>query len=269
MKQSTKSFSGLIKNSCSSLHSGRQFSFAQLGFFFLLLPLFLCISSCSQVITGKGSVVNESRDIKGFDTLISNLPADVYITVGQPFQVTLEGQKNILNLVEDSLEGKKLTFQLKHDYSISLKQPLIIRVKCPDIRELDLNGSGNLYAVNHFQTDSLSIYNRGSGHIKLQGLWVKGISVSLLGSGSISILDGTANKGTVTIVGSGDLLAPSFDCHNMSSRLNGSGEMTIGTISDSLDAIILGSGTLTYCGPAKVSQNVKGSGQLIHIDQKE
>jgi len=231
---------------------------------FMLLTLLLAVfSGCSQ-INGTGPVVSETRDLNGFNTVVSNLPTSVYITEGKDYEVNLEGQQNILDLVETKLEDNRLTLKIKNDNSISGGIHLIIRIKSPNIQGIINHGSGSIGILNHFRSSKLSVKNSGSGDIEMEGFWTKQLSVSLTGSGSITIHDGATEKASVMLTGSGYLMAPNLSSRNMALQLTGSGNATTG-ICDTLNARIAGSGNITYRGQPQLTKHLTGSGTFIHV----
>ena len=231
--------------------------------FMLLTLLLAAFSGCNQ-INGNGPVVSETRDLNGFNTIVSNLPTPVYITEGTDYEVNLEGQQNILDLVETKLEDNRLTVGLKGGYSISGNIHLIVRIKCPDIKGIISHGSGSIGVLNHFRSSKLSVKNSGSGDIEMEGFWAKQLSISLTGSGSITIRDGVTEKASIMLTGSGYLMAPNLSSRNMALQLTGSGNATTG-ICDTLNARIAGSGNITYRGQPQLTKHLTGSGKFIQV----
>lgn len=230
----------------------------------MLLPAALLwvlgFSSCHQV-NGNGPIVQESRKINGFNTIISELPTDLYISQGENFEVSLEGQQNILDITESEIEGNRLTFKIKDGYSVSRGIHLVIRIKCPLIYGLVNAGSGNMEVLNHFQTKYLKIKLPGSGNLQLAGVFTNQLHITLSGSGNISIKDGTAHEFLCLLNGSGNINTENIDVTNATLKIQGSGKIAIGK-SDSLNAVINGSGTITYQGNPQIQKEISGSGRI-------
>lgn len=231
---------------------------------FMVLTLLLAVFSGCNQINGIGPVVNKTRDLSGFNTIVSNLPTPVYITEGKNYEINLEGQQNILDLVETKLEDNRLTLNLKSGYSISGNIHLIIRIKSPNIKGIINHGSGDMEVLNHFQCSNLSIKNSGSGNIEMEGFWTKQLSISLTGSGNITIQNGLADKASIMLTGSGYLMAPNLSSKAMALQLTGSGDATVGRC-DTLNARIAGSGNITYRGQPHLLEHLTGSGKFIHV----
>lgn len=234
-------------------------------FFLLVLSLLFMfgMSSCSQV-NGHGPVIQETRKLKGFNTIISDLPTDVYISRADNFEVSLEGQENILDLTESNLENNRLTFKIKDGYSVSGGIHLVVRVKCPVINGLINAGSGHMEVLNHFQTKFLRIKLPGSGNIQLAGIWAEQLNVTLSGSGDINIKDGETKDFNCLLSGSGNINSSNMDEVNADLQISGLGNISIGK-SDSLDAFISGNGVISYYGNPEVHQQISGTGSLKRL----
>lgn len=231
--------------------------------FIALTLLIVAFGGCKQ-INGNGPIVSEIRDLKGFNTIVSNLPTSVYITEGNEYEVNFEGQQNIIDLVETKLEDNRLTLEIKNGYTFSGNIHLVVKVNSPDIKGLINHGSGNISVMNQFQTRKLSVKNSGSGKIDIVGFSTRQLSIALTGSGDINIRNGVASKASVMMTGSGHLQASNLATKNMALQLTGSGEAKIGAC-DTLNARIAGSGNITYRGQPELTKHLTGSGKFIHM----
>ena len=52
-------------------------------------------------VKGTGAVVKELRNVTGFTGVESGISADIVLKQGSSFKVTIEGQKNILDLLKE------------------------------------------------------------------------------------------------------------------------------------------------------------------------
>lgn len=224
------------------------------------LFMLFSMSACRQ-INGHGPIVHETRSLTGFNSIISEMPTDIYISEGKDFEVELEGQQNILDITESKVEENRLTFRIKKEYSVSGGIHLIIRIKCPEIINLKNAGSGNMEVLNHFQTENLKLSLPGSGNILLAGVWDNQLNISLSGSGNIGVKDGSTKALSCLISGSGNIKTEGLDAKNVHIKISGSGNVFTG-ISDTLAAQISGSGTIYYKGNPALSQHISGSGSI-------
>ena len=143
---------------------------------------------------------------------------------------------------------------------IKIKPTMKLMVSVKNINELQVNGSGKIISENSLASDYLSIAVGGSGSIELD---IKGnnLKTEIGGSGNI-ILKGYATTNDIQLSGSGNLNA--FDCELESAKIkvSGSGSAEL-SISASLDAIVMGSGSVKHKGNTKsVTKKVYGSGAI-------
>jgi hypothetical protein len=102
----------------------------------------------------------------------------------------------------------------------------------------------------------------GSGILVAEGVDAKSLDVSLPGSGVLRA-SGTAGKLRVSLGGSGDAQLAGLAAKDVTAVLGGSGRILVQAL-DSLDASVSGSGVVMYSGnPQHVTSTVTGSGAII------
>lgn len=133
-----------------------------------------------------------------------------------------------------------------------------VMVSVKNINELQVNGGGKIISENSIASDYLSLAVSGSGSMDLD---IKGnnVKTEVSGSGSIA-LKGYATANDIYLSGSGNLNSFSCELENAKVKVSGSGTCEI-SVSNNLDAVVLGSGTVKHKGNTKtVSKKVYGSG---------
>ncbi len=255
------------------------------SFAFLLL-----LTSCddgfgllnSKRITGKGDMEKQDRDAKDFKGIDLMASADVIIKQGSTYKVIVEGQKNILEILETVVENGILRIKFK-DGSWNLNfDKLNVYIETPSVSSIELSGSGNMTVETAFNIEELDLKVSGSGNIKTaDGLTAKKINVEIGGSGDIKMgsttatdlkaavlgsgnfeIKGTGEKAKFEITGSGDIDADAFITKSAEAQTTGSGNINCHA-TESLDAHILGSGDIRYSGnPPSVKSKAMGSGEI-------
>lgn len=233
-------------------------------------------------ITGKGAMEKQDRDAKDFKGIDLMASADVIIKQGATYKVIVEGQQNILDILETVVDNGILSVKFK-DGSWNLNfDKLNVYIETPSVSSIEISGSGNLTLESAFNADDLDIKLSGSGNIKTaDGLIAKKINVEISGSGDIKMgsttatelkaailgsgnfdVKGTAEKATLTITGSGDIDAYDFMTKSTEAQSTGSGNIQCHA-TESLDAQIMGSGDIRYTGnPPSVKSKALGSGEI-------
>jgi hypothetical protein len=227
----------------------------------LLIKLFLLIglfhSSCQRPLTGEGELIKESRSIKSFKNLVLNIPAHVSILVTDSSSLTIVAQENIIENIELKRKNDRLIIQ-SNRILISDK-PIEIFITCTSLREIELNGSGEIVILNKYSTPKANFTINGSGKIQSQ-LIANEIKSKINGSGAMNF-SGAAQQLKIQINGSGDINAQDLSASNCDIKINGSGKTYL-TVKDKLDISIVGSGDVIYAGEPIIKSNITGNGKI-------
>jgi Putative auto-transporter adhesin, head GIN domain len=214
-----------------------------------------------EQVVGTGDVITENRDARDFTGVTSSISADIELRQSSTFKVTIEGQKNILALLETEVRDGKLKIAFKKGYSMKYKKALKVYVEAPNFAYLGMGGSGNVTVNGGLSGDKLDLNISGSGNFDLGQLKYSDVKVGISGSGNVD-LGGSTEKAELTISGSGDLKAKDLKAQSVRCRISGSGNVSCFATQE-LDALVSGSGDIRYAGsPASVKKRVSGSGSV-------
>jgi hypothetical protein len=132
--------------------------------------------------------------------------------------------------------------------------------------ELRVKGSGMIKAVDVF-VDDLEALVGGSGDLFMQNVKAQTGELVITGSGDLTVTDsGFISDLEVSVVGSGDARLSPLDCDRAEVNIVGSGDASIGTVNNTLNASILGSGDIRYGGKPEVEKALLGSGEVRRRD---
>lgn len=230
--------------------------------FLAILVLFIGSGLSAQKVNGSGPNVTKNLSLSEFSTIECSLAADVEVTQGSAQSVTIEGQQNIIDLIQTEVKENKWRIRLPKgtwaDYD-----NLRIKITMKDVHGLGLAGSGTIKTTNKIKTDDLQIGLSGSGKITVDAD-AEYIDCGISGSGDV-YLKGSAKELNVGTSGSGDLKASDCAVGKVKIGISGSGDCDVNA-SESLDAGIAGSGSVRYKGRPKVKSSVSGSGSVSSMD---
>ena len=210
---------------------------------------------------GEGPIVTEDLPVDEFRSVELDIDADVFITQGPNFSVTVEGQQNIINELDLDVDGN--TWHICFEDCVRNHDDLDIFITMPTIDRLAIDGSGSITGDNFFDVDDIELDISGSGDIDL-GLSADDIDAKISGSGKM-ILEGDADKLDFKISGSGDLRAFDLVVRKADIVISGSGDAEV-NVTDDLDIKISGSGDVYYKGQPSIKIDVTGSGDVISVD---
>ncbi|TFH26681.1 MAG: DUF2807 domain-containing protein, partial [Bacteroidia bacterium] len=122
---------------------------------FLSIVLVLSLSSCyfdgwGTGISGNGDVVEETRDISGFTGVEVSTGIDVYLTQGDGFEVMVEADENLQDVILTELKGDRLVVRTDHVNIRSAKSKKV-HVTLPELSELKISSAGDCVGQTPFQ----------------------------------------------------------------------------------------------------------------------
>ncbi len=204
-----------------------------------------------------GHIVSETRNLPDFTKVELDISSNVQIDYGSEFNVELTGSDNIIHIIRTYVKNDKLVIDARnlHNNDVS------VYITMPDLRGIDLNGSGNIDVVGDFNEDSFSADISGSGNISCSGITTDNTNINIAGSGHIKCHDMISTYFTSNISGSGNIEAYGLSTVNATTKIDGSGNTKI-TVQDYLNVKISGSGSVFYYGDPTVDVDISGSGSV-------
>jgi hypothetical protein len=242
----------------------------KINLIFVLIVLSLLLLSAASIAFAQAS--KKTLDLPEFKSIYVNSNYTVYLKQTNKQEVTMEALPEIAELTKIFVENGVLMINVERKPDnpnksiwakiddIKLNPTMKVMVSVKNINELQVNGGGKIISENSIASDYLSLAVSGSGSIDLD---IKGnnVKTEISGSGTIT-LKGYASSNDIYISGSGSLNAFSCDLENAKIKMSGSGHSEM-TVTNNLDAVVLGSGTIKHKGNTKtVSKKVYGSGAV-------
>jgi hypothetical protein len=233
----------------------------------LLLVLFGSVFTgyAQRHITGDGSDYKETRSLSPFDRVHLSCSVEVIVVKGDSFSVRLEGERNIIAVLETDVKGGELNIHYPIFKEFNSTKPLRCWVTTSDVLEVGNSGSGRIESEDRFKSPALSIHNSGSGRIEWK-LAADEVHISTSGSGHVQ-LKGQVKELECSVSGSGRIEAGDLEVRDRSDiRISGSGSCTIAT-DGVIQGHISGSGGINYKGnPGSVDVTHSGSGRARKVD---
>lgn len=210
---------------------------------------------------------NEKRGIDQFNEISLRVAANLYLEQGAEPGIDITADERTLDkLIIENIDQKLIIRFSFEDQWLRNFDPgkIEIHVTTIDINELNVQGSGNIIAENEIKTNKLGLNIAGSGDIKLSNLNCESIKANITGSGDM-ILAGSevVNSLDINIAGSGDVMAQQLKAKAGYIRIAGSGDCDL-SVSDFLDAKVVGSGDIIYTGKPMIRSSITGSGKIHH-----
>lgn len=213
-------------------------------------------NNSNKQIQGSGKIIQVKRELNNFEKITIAAPINVEVNHGNEQSVNIEGDDNIVPLLNTRVEQNTLYVDFSENTSLNFKK-LTLKIHIPAINALLVVGSGTINA-NNFSEKKLNNEIKGTGTIHLSNFTTEVMTIVVNGSGSIEA-SGKTKHLHVTIAGSGEVDTLNLQSQQVSVDIAGSGEAFVHS-DGKLDAQIVGSGEIRYRGLAQVHKNVIGTG---------
>ncbi|QBE62279.1 head GIN domain-containing protein [Pseudoduganella lutea] len=215
-----------------------------------------------EQVQGSGKIVSQARQPGPFHGVELATGAHVEVVIGGDDTLTIEGDDNIVPLIETVVRNGVLTIRpVKKTMQIDGRRVRIV-VNARNVDNLGVAGSGRLEA-KRVRADKLAIEVAGSGALDIDGIEAKTVDVSVAGSGKVEVA-GQATRADISIAGSGKADTARLNVQHAAVSVSGSGQSVL-TARATLTANVTGSGSVGYYGDAQLTKAVAGSGSVRRL----
>ncbi len=206
-----------------------------------LCSLLIVFSSCTKSITGEGPTATQIRQVANFNKIKLNGSGDVEIVPSNAQQVIVSGYTNLLEVYESKVINGELVLGFESRKNIR-NDNIKVRIEIPDIRGININGSGDVMINGFLQGTDLNALINGSGRIRIQSSAFNSTSYNINGSGDIFAAGIPSKTSEASITGSGFI---ELNCsQNLKIRISGSGTIDYYGNPPTTDIAISGSGVV-------------------------
>jgi adhesin HecA-like repeat protein len=238
----------------------------KLAFFNTILLMFL--SSCvingwDQVISGNGHVVTKSREISGFTGIHISSGIDVWLSQGSEFEVTVEADENLHDVIVTEINGDLLVVKTDH-VNIQNAKSKIVHITLPELTELKISSAGDCVGQTPFNCNDLRISISSAGDLTLEVEAGK-IDLDISSSGDAT-LSGSANVFNVGLSSAGDLNAFDLIAAKVDVDVSSAGDARVHA-TEELTMNASSAGNIYYRGDAKIQHSrTSSAGDIIRRD---
>lgn len=180
----------------------------------------------------------------GADRLSLDLPGEVVFVQGEPASVRVSGAEALVERVV--LDGGRLT--LASDRARPLRwrgrERLSVAITAPEVSRFTVNGSGDL-DIRDFDRETIEVRVNGSGDVTAVGR-ARTATAEVSGSGEIDLSAMVLDEARIQVSGSGEVRAAPTESAEIG--ISGSGDVRLDR------------------RPARLVQNVRGSGDVRVAD---
>ncbi len=211
-----------------------------------------------NTVDGSGRIASDTRTLSGYKSIAIHGPFKVVLRQSGREGVQLQGDDNLLPLVETTVSGQALEIGPKKGTDFG-RQQVVVTVDFISLHALSLDGSGQVGA-DGLIAPRLDVAIGGSSQLQLDRVDAGTVNVALGGSGGLRA-GGKARRLVLVIGGSGSVQAGQLQAEDVTVSVGGSGGAAVHA-ANTLKVSVAGSGSVVYSGDPKVSKSVAGSGTV-------
>jgi Putative auto-transporter adhesin, head GIN domain len=169
---------------------------------FCAVTLFM-FAGCHVGVKGTGVRKTEQRDVGSFTAIDASGMLDVEVTCQKPVSVEVEGDDNLLPLIQTEVVNGVLRIKSTRNYRS--RDGIVVRITVPNLERVEAKGAGKIQVADlkndrfeihssgvvtvfaSGETKSLEINESGAGHMDTHKLQAAAVNVSLSGAGDVDV----------------------------------------------------------------------------------
>ena len=174
---------------------------------------------------GSSEIVTKTFDVKGFETLVCSLPADIVYEYGNP-NVVITAQEGVMQHIQVIQEEEKLTLKMDVKTLKGLKD-IKVYVTSRRLSAMEFNGAVDFECKNGIKArGDFSIAANGASDVEINGLKAEKVNIVCNGAADVDLLELKCDEITVVVNGAADVsLAGRTSLADLT--INGAGDMDI------------------------------------------
>jgi hypothetical protein len=235
---------------------------------FLLIAITLTFNSCildgwENGISGKGNVIEETRDISGFTGVHVSTGIDVYLTEGNSFDVRVEADENLMEVILTELNGDMLVVKTDRVNIRSAKSKKVF-VTLPELSQLKISSAGDCEGQTRFHCEDLRLSVSSAGDLSLD-VEARSINIDISSSGDAR-LTGSTDELDVSLSSAGDLHAFDLVAGVVQVDVSSAGDARV-FATEEISMNVSSAGNIYYKGDAEVLHSrTSSAGDIIKKD---
>ncbi len=206
-------------------------------------------------ISGNGNVVDEERDVKGFTGIHVSSGIDVYLSEGDRFEVRVEADENLLEVIRTELSGDILEVGTDR-VNIRSAESKKVHVTLPQLEALKISSAGDCVGQTPFHCEDRRISISSAGDLSIE-VEADRINLDISSSGDARI-KGSANSLDASLSSAGDLDAWDLEAKVVEVSASSAGDARV-FATEEISMNASSAGNIYYRGDARVVHSSSSS----------
>jgi hypothetical protein len=230
---------------------------------FYLLTV-LALLSITQITTtscivnshfGNGEVVEENREISGFNSISASAGLNVYLTQSDDEHVVVEADENLMEYIITDVRGHELKCEVEGNIRRSTK--LNIYVSYKTLNNISVSSGADINTENILHSNNLSINVSSGADADLE---IEAVSVNCqVSSGADVKLKGKCDHINANSSSGADIKANGLFCKSAQAIASSAGDIRL-SVSESINANASSGGDIVFHGSPKTINIDESSG---------
>jgi len=209
---------------------------------------------------GNGVVAEQTRTVsEEFTKVSASEGLDVYVAQGSEFEIRVEADENIIDLIATDINNGKLRVHAKENIGNATKN---IYITMPAVSALASSSGADLEVKGTIQADEIEL-DASSGSDLIASIQAKSVEADS-SSGAMIQITGEASELSADASSGSNIRAQDFETKNCTASASSGADVRI-FVTESLTANASSGGNIAYKGEPKVSQSNSVSGNVSKI----
>lgn len=237
--------------------------------FIILSILFsILLGSChflgGKRVRGNGKITTQSRTVNAFTSVDVSGGIDVYVKQDSVVSVKIEGDENLLEYVQVTVDDGTLDIREEKGYNLKSTKGIKVYVSGPLFKHFEASGACDIYSENKISSNSeIGIHASGASSIKMD-LNAPKVEAELTGASHVTLKGETK---TFSADGSGASGLKCFELMTEETDVEVSGASDAEVFASiKLVLHVSGASDVKYKGNATVSKEVSGAGSVKKVE---
>jgi len=222
--------------------------------------LVLCgAAGCTKHLTGSGNVVTREIPVTSFSKMEVSYAFAVQLSFGDPTEVTVRVDDNLVDDLDVRVAGDTLRIGLKAGLAVN-HATLEADVTVPSLIEIDVSGASTVKAQGPLASSPFELSLSGASTFE-GGFALDRATIGLSGA-SHAVLSGSAKTVEASVSGASQIQAENLSIDSLTMDLSGASHAAV-TVTGTISASASGASNLTYSGtPTFTRKDVSGGSAI-------
>jgi hypothetical protein len=203
---------------------------------------------------------SETRDLSGFTSVNAGGRTNVNITLGEDYQIRLQGPERSIKSLETRVSDGNLQISQSGWFN---RRSVTIEIVMPTLDGVTASGATTLSVISPLTQEKLRVRSSGASTVKLDTT-LDDLDAQSSGASDINI-KGYVRHANLRTSGSSDIRGNDFAIDTAIVHLSGSSDIRA-TVNDSITGAMSGSSSMRIAGSPSIDVSTSGSSTIRTLD---